>query len=1852
MYPGLLEILARACSAPRRFKLGGGLPANEWQSDNADGVHGACRRFRPYYGSGLPRGPAWASYAGAYALAFVRALPALFGAARTKASVNGNAMNPGSTLPLLALSAVLAFVLFAPAPATADTTAPTLQTVAVDAQDGKILTLTFDEDLVTPGANALSDLAFAFAVQGFYHEGILIPNVSPNGVAVSGRTVTLTFGLAAHPGRKLTVSYVGTSSRASLRDAQGNRVASFTRTVTPTASGAIAPVLTDAVVAGTALTLIFDRNLDAGSAPWGGRFVVGCGTCVSTISRTRIPGTGTATVSGKRVSVTLASAVPQGESYYKVSYGKGGDANPLRGASSGPEVEDIAEFFAWSDGTPPALVEGAVAGTSVTLYYDKALDLDSTPATADFTVTAASNEQTLSSVSMSETAVTLTLASAVAGNQNVAVTYTAGTNPIRGLAGNNAANLTNRQVTNRGGADPGKPALATADPAVATGRLLTLTYDQPFDADNVPEREAFTVLAPWLSVAGVAVRGSKVVLSLTESVFPCTAAFAVSYEKPAANTLRNVWGTQADGFSEQAVTNTRADDCDPNWVQDSRMGSIILTARRPFAQDAEPRAEWFTGAASGGPVTVTEAAFSPDDPRELKLTLSRDTTPDEAVTVSYRRPAGEPGLWDVDGNQLGDVVDRPVANEAPPAGPSAPESATFLGTALTLTFDRGGAGIVIVDTPPLVHGFTVDGLDSGSMHPSAVAMDNRTVTLELGMGAEPGQTVTVSYDPDMVPNTDPSPGFPEGRHNPLRYTDGTLVEAFSVPVTILAPKPATGLSASFVSGRTVDLSWTLPAQPEGVIVTAVKVHSTMTEPGGEHDTDVFARDGGTDLGADATSQAWPIIHGDFAFSFGVRLVTNAGDADSQVVTWSSDQEYQQAATGLTASNATQTTVDLAWTWPEQPAWVAQLAADKIWSEVRQQEADGTWSTVAKLASDATAHTVTGLSAGTAYSFRIALRDGRVNAESEPVSVTTPSESPLTAAFIGIPVEHSGKELFAFELRFSENFPGRLRYKLLRDEAFQVENGRVRVAKRMAKGQNQRWTISVRPASHEDVVVTLPAATDCAAPGAVCTEAGRMLSNTVTVTVPGPAEAPLTAAFIGMPAEHNGKELFTFELRFSENFPGRLRYKLLRDEAFQVENGRVQIAKRMAKGQNQRWTISVRPASHEDVVMTLPAATDCASPGAVCTEAGRRLSNTVTATVEGPAHLSVADARAREGVDEAVVFPVTLSRATPGEVTVAYATRNGTAKAGEDYERTRGTLTFAAGETEKTVSVPILDDALDEGRETFTLKLTGARGAAISDGEAIGTIENSDPLQKMWLSRFGRTVADHVTGAVSDRLAAPLTGAQVTVGGQTVDLADVGDEARLGETLTAIARIMGAPSGPGPANDDGWGPLGSGSPGSGPGQAGAGSWPGTGMGDRGSPALDGTTTRDITGRELLLGSAFHLAREGDGRAPGLAAWGRVTVGGFDGEAPADEGNVRIDGNVTTGILGADAEWGRMLAGVAVSVSEGEGTFAQPGVDSGSIESTMTTVSPYARVALFDRITAWGLAGYGTGDMTIVQKANEATGQSERITRTDLSMRLAALGGRGALLTADENGGIDLALKADGFFVETTSEAVSNEGDTSADASRVRLALEGSRAFQVGGGVFTPGLELGLRHDGGDAETGTGVELGGRLSWADPETGLGMDLNVRALVAHEDSKYREWGASGAVRLAPGERGRGLSFSLAPTWGAPGSGVDRLWSARDARGLAPGGGDFEPESRLEGELGYGMALLGDRFTGTPNVGFGLSGAGARDYRIGWRFTSVVRGDPGFEVTLDATRREPANDNGATPVEHGVMLRSAIRW
>ena len=824
----------------------------------------------------------------------------------------------------------------------------------------------------------------------------------------------------------------------------------------------------------------------------------------------------------------------------------------------------------------------------------------------------------------------------------------------------------------------------------------------------------------------------------------------------------------------------------------------------------------------------------------------------------------------------------------------------------------------------------------------------------------------------------------------------------------------------------------------------------------------------------------------------------------------------------------------------------------------------------------------------------------------PAETSTQIEpNPLSAEIGNLSVTRHDESPFTFDLTFSKHIPG-LSFRTLRDHAFTVTNATIAGVRRLEPGKNQKWRVTVNPTNTAGVEIALPITADCQAAGAIC-DGDQPLSTTSAIIVPGPAPEPapeletaasLTAEFQSMPVEHDGRTAFSLELHFSENVPG-LSFRTLRDSAFTVTNGRVTGVRRLAQGSNRRWAVNVQPSAPETVTVHLPATADCAGAGAICLPDGRKLSSALAATILGPPAASVADATAHEGTDATLDFVVTLTRAPGSAVTVGYATSDATATAGSDYTATRGTLTFAPGETTKTIPVPVLDDAIDEGEETMTLTLSSPSGVKLGDAAATGTISNSDPLQKMWLSRFGRTAASHVVDAVSDRLSGPLEGAQVTVGGQSLDFANpVKDQ--MANILAGAARTAEAENFP-------------------------------------------------SSRELLLGSAFHLASGGGSGAPGYAAWGRVTMGGFDGEEVSGAVTTRIDGDVTTGIVGADAAWERWLAGLAVSMSSAEGTFGQSGglADGGrgTVESSLTSVQPYARFEVNERLSAWGLLGWGTGEMTMTEAAHGE--KLETVTRTDIDMRLGAAGVRGALLEADEAGGMDLVVKADAFLVETQWDKVSNEADTSAGSSRLRLTLEGSRTFEVGEGkVFEPGVELGLRHDGGDAETGTGVELGARLRYADAASGLSIEASARTLLAHEASGFEEWGASGSIRLDPGASGRGLSFSLAPTLGAASSATQRLWSMADARGLGARDEGFEAEAVLNAEVGYGLGVAGDRFTGTPYAKLGLSGSG-RDYSLGWRLVPAGIAHS-FALNLEGTR----NENADGPPAHGLMLRGVLRW
>ena len=112
-----------------------------------------------------------------------------------------------------------------------------------------------------------------------------------------------------------------------------------------------------------------------------------------------------------------------------------------------------------------------------------------------------------------------------------------------------------------------------------------------------------------------------------------------------------------------------------------------------------------------------------------------------------------------------------------------------------------------------------------------------------------------------------------------------------------------------------------------------------------------------------------------------------------------------------------------------------------------------------------------------------------------------------------------------------------------------------------------------------------------------------------------APSPLTVNLTNNPTSHDGSAVFTFEIRFSEDF--HLSYKTLRDSAFIVTAGAVKKAERLVKGSNVGWLITIQPDSNAAVTVALPITTDCDDQGAICTGDGRMLSNQTEITVTGP-----------------------------------------------------------------------------------------------------------------------------------------------------------------------------------------------------------------------------------------------------------------------------------------------------------------------------------------------------------------------------------------------------------------------------------------------------------------------------------------------------------------------------------------------------------------------------------------------------------------------------------------------------------
>ena len=1386
------------------------------------------------------------------------------------------------------------------------------------------------------------------------------------------------------------------------------------------------------------------------------------------------------------------------------------------------------------------------------------------------------------------------------------------------------------------------------------GRRLEITYDEPIGNTNLPDAGQFTVFADGIEVAlsptvWEGTYGHQLRLTLAQPV-GSDRPIAVSYQAPnSGNAVQDLAGNRAGSFTHLAVTNDS--EHTERWLQSAQVPangqSVVLRFDRALddSAGATPPGSAFTVTVSTedavttvsvGTVTVSGSTVSLSN---LSRTIRGNTgTATRTVRVSYKDPGGV-ALQSADGLYVPSFEDAPATNNSmvdasdSGVGPE-PVSAVVSQTSsfITLEFDED---INRNSLPALAAwNVTVDGSDL-KVGGTDRGLSQSVIFGDFVYPIRQGQTVTISYTKPTTGNvledtdgndTESFADFPVTNGSTVRGlvvhdAEGTEGTDSAITFTVTLAPAATGPVS--VEYATADGTATQPADytsTSGTLTFAAgdttKTVSVPIEDDGDEDSgETFtltlrSPSGTTIVDGTATGTIHNTEPGPAPRVTGVELVAD----DSGDGAWTSGETVEVRLTfgaTVTVADGTPTVgVTVAGEAGTLDYASGSGSAMLVFSRA-VTEAGGSLSQIAVMADSLSLNGATIVSASSGVAAEI----GHAGTEpsAPPGDGTPPGE--IGARFSDVPAEHKNEE-FDIELTFTKTLSADFSYQTLAGSSasqsiLSVTNASVTGVRRVnpsGEERNKVWAITIKPADTGDIVTVLPASAPCGEEHAMCSADDEPMLTPVRVTVPTTAQtqAPPPTPFkvsVDLPAEHDGTSEIKFEVEFNKEPQAGYSYTTLRNSTLKIRQGGARLTpkvKRLNAPHNDRWEVKVTPGSKEDLTVSIGPFTSCTEAGAVCAAGDEVLSNAVSTTIAGPPGLAVADATAQEGPGVTVDFAVSMSRASTSSVTVDYATSDGTAQAGSDYTDTSGTLTFAAGETAKTVAVPVLDDSHDEGSETFTLTLSNASGgnAYLSDATATGTIENHDPMPKAWLTRFGRTVATQAVDAIGGRMEGN-SASHVTVAGMNV----------LGETTFTERDEALSLSEQFEAMD----------------------------------AQADNPTRSMSAQDVLRASSFSLSSGGENGSPTWTGWGRVATGGFEAEVDGTQ----LDGNVTSAFLGADVGAQRWLAGLAVSISEGDGDYRLLHADhddSGSVESSLTTVYPYAKLGVNDKVDVWGLVGIGSGELTLTQNAN-VNRPSEAAYKTDISMRMGALGVRGEVISPDESGGLGVAVKSDAFWVSTESEAVRNthgnlEG-ASGDATRLRLLVEMSRTFETGGGTLTPSAEAGLRYDGGDAETGTGIEIGGGLRYQSPR--ITIEGQVRTLLAHEESGYEEWGASGAIRIHPSGAGRGLSLTLAPTWGAAHSGTDALW-ADSQRHAFEQSTEFEAETRLETEIGYGLAS--PRITGvvTPYTGVSMADDGQRTWRFGTRWQI----DRQALLGIEATRHAAGDGQDST----AVMLRAAVRW
>ena len=1663
---------------------------------------------------------------------------------------------------------------------TADTLAPSLDSATVS---GATLVLKYDEALdegSTPAPGAFAVTAAGSAV-------------TVSSVDVRGSAVTLTLASEVAAGQTVTVSYApGTNP---IQDEAGNEAAALTgRAVTNNTADTIAPTLSTATVDGASLVLTYDEALDESSEPAAGAFAVTAGGSAVTVS--------SVAVSGSAVTLTLASEVAAGQTV-TVSYTPGTSPIQDEAGNDAVALTNQAVTNNTADTIAPTLSTATVDGASLVLTYDEALDEGLEPAAGAFAVTAGGSTVTVSSVDVSGSAVTLTLASAVSAGDTVTVSYTPGTSPIQDEAGNEAAALTGQGVVNNT-ADTTVPVLSRA---TVSGATLVLTYDEALNEDLTPAANAYAVVVnagAGAAPASVAVSGSVVTLTLAAAVSPGDTV-TVSYRVPATSPIQDLAGNGAAALSRQAVVNNTADTTVPVLSTATVDGaSLVLTYDEALDESSEPASAAFAVTAAGSTVTVSSVAMSGST---VTLTLASAVSAGDTVTVSYT-PGASP-IQDEAGNGAAALTGHAVTNatNAPATGAPAITGAEEVGQ--TLTAGKGtiadADGLTKADNGDAGFAYTYQWIrvDNGteaditgatsSTYTLAAADEGNTIKVKVSFTDDAGNgesrtseaTGTIAAADTTAPSLAASGGaVVDGTTLTLTYdealNEGSTPAASAFAVT--AGGSTVTVSDVNVSGSTVTLT----------LASAVSAGDTVTvnyTPGADPIQD--------EAGNDAAALTGQAVVNNTADTTEPMLEAASADGDMLTLTFSEELD--------TASEPGTDAFTVKVNGAEVSVISLSLRGRMITLRLARPVQHGDRVTIAYVASGANP-----------------ISDGNDNHAGSFDDLTVTNESPgLAFSTDRLDLDEGASETYTVALTARPDSD--VMVALVSDDPEAVSVSPVSLTFTM-NNFSMAQTVTVNAVPDADTEDERDVALTHTASGGGYGD----VTGTVTVNVNDDDEPnrPATGAPAILGTAEVGQTL-TVDLTGISDPDG------LTGASYAYQ-----------------W-IRVDPAGAESEISGATGS----SYDMVEADAGNALKVRVRFTDDlGNAESLVSSAttliakpnRAPEAIDDdaqtdadtAVTVDVLANDSDPeGDaltITAATVPANGTATivpGGVSYQPDPG---FSGEDRfEYTVSDGSLTD-------TAVVRISVAE-SKLPD------------LAEGWLSRFGRTASMNTMEAVSQRLDWPVAQeSQVSLNGWQPGR-EQGWKGLLGPLNNYLAVHPGdeaAREGSGDENGADvrpgfiWG--GAGAPG--------GMREGFGRFANGRnpvparPSLDpaaalhpspqpGWAVPRIRLRDLLVNSSFRFsglnqAQGADDPASGRwTVWGQGAAAGFQGSDEA----ASYDAEVFTGMIGADYQRERILAGFAVSYSDGSGDYGGQSEFRGELDSTLTAVHPYLQWAVNDRMAVWGMLGFGRGEMRLGEDARRSA------VETDIGVTMGGLGLRGTLNTLDS--GIELAIKSDLFVTRVSADKAERLQEVDADASRLRLVLDASDVWELAADrSLRLSIESGLRYDDGDADTGGGLEVAGGLRYSDPARSLVMELNARKLVAHEQSSYEEWGAQFMLALQPDPSGLGPSLTLGSTWGVAQSRVQGLWMRHDTRGIAPGAA-LDAGQRFQAQFEYGLNGFQGNGLWVPYLGIETAGVYST-MRLG---VNLVRG-----TFLTAGIEIGRQEGGGEAAQLGAVLNASLRW